>query len=407
MTASLKKKADENENQYLWRIGNLIDDGKIKNWESVLSIVNTELFGDDESHYKGESAYRKKYAAARDFYTDVFIRLNEDKSAKDLERKLKDLQNERYKIAAEKVEYTRFNRQRSRIELFNENIAREIQRFPTYMWFSSAEYKPKDNKEYVLTLSDIHYGAKFATENNFYDTNECARRFENLLKHMRTIIKERELTKIKVVNLGDEVQGILRMTDLQLNETSVVKAVVEVSKLISSFLYELCTMSCHVEYYSVPRSNHTQTRPLGSKASELVAEDLIYIINNMIKVSLENTDVAIFTGGDSDYIEVPVWNFHVIATHGHGIKNLGTYLQQISSYKREFIDYALVGHFHRFEVAPGTCAAFHDTEVVVAPSFIGSDPYAETLLKCSKPACLLLGFDKEKGLIETNKIIID
>ena len=127
--SSLKKKSNENENQYLWRIGGMIEDGYIKNWESVLSVVNEELFGSDSSHYKGESAYRKKYNAARDFYKDVFIKLGDDKATKDLERKIHELQTERFKVSAEKNELTRFNRQRSRILRAKEGPKLIIARF--------------------------------------------------------------------------------------------------------------------------------------------------------------------------------------------------------------------------------------------------------------------------------------
>ena len=34
------------------------EEGKYKNWESVLPMVNSELY-DDEAQYKGECAYRK------------------------------------------------------------------------------------------------------------------------------------------------------------------------------------------------------------------------------------------------------------------------------------------------------------------------------------------------------------
>ena len=310
--SSFKKKSNENENQYLWRIGNMIEDGYIRNWESILSVVNEELFGNDSSHYKGESAYRKKYNAARDFYKDVFVKLNDDKVAKDLEHKIHELQTERFKVSAEKNELTRFNRQRSRIELFNENIAREIRQYLDHPRLTP-QRTVNSSKEYVLTISDIHYGAKFATENNFYDTAECARRFEILLGETWKFINDKNIGKLKVVNLGDEIQGILRMTDLQLNEKPVVQAVVEVSQLISAFLNEISKL-CDVEYYSVPRSNHTQTRPLGSKASELVAEDLIYIINNFIKVALANVTNIKIVVGTSEWTALPYFRSPTILT---------------------------------------------------------------------------------------------
>lgn len=404
-----KKSRDENECQYLWRIGNYIDDGYVKNWESILSIINYELYGGDTTQYKGESAFRKRYAAARQFYKDVFaLEGVSDMSAK-IERQIAELETERHKINAEKIELSRYNRQRSRLELFYENISNVIKRFPEPPCILKAQDSPTESndKKYVLTIADIHYGSSFVTENNIYNVAECERRFECLLHGVANFAIKNNLREIAVVNLGDEIQGLLRMSDLQLNETSVVKAIVGISRLLANFLNEL-SKYCRVAYYSVPRSNHDQIRPLGSKANELAAEDVSFIINNYIKDMLaENSRVNVNVGVDGSYIDIPVFDFKVVATHGHNVKNTNTLLQQITTYRREFIDYVLMGHLHNKLTVSGNSATMYDTEVVVAPSFVGGDPYAESLMLCSKPSCLILGFDKKRGLDETHKIILD
>ena len=37
----IKKKTNETEEQFLWRIGQMIDSGKIENWKSINDIVNS------------------------------------------------------------------------------------------------------------------------------------------------------------------------------------------------------------------------------------------------------------------------------------------------------------------------------------------------------------------------------
>ena len=52
----LSKKPTETEEQYLWRIGQLVDSGEVESWESVNQTVNSEILGDDEEKYRTESA---------------------------------------------------------------------------------------------------------------------------------------------------------------------------------------------------------------------------------------------------------------------------------------------------------------------------------------------------------------
>ena len=55
----LSKNPTETEEQYLWRIGQLVDSGEIESWESVNQTVNREILGEDEEKYRTESAWRK------------------------------------------------------------------------------------------------------------------------------------------------------------------------------------------------------------------------------------------------------------------------------------------------------------------------------------------------------------
>ena len=60
----LKKLPNETEEQYLWKIGQLVDSGKVESWSSINDIVNKEL-GIDEDMWRDESSFRKRYQAAK------------------------------------------------------------------------------------------------------------------------------------------------------------------------------------------------------------------------------------------------------------------------------------------------------------------------------------------------------
>ena len=68
----IKKLSTETEEQDLWRIGQLVDSGELESWESVNQTVNKEILGDDETSYRKESAWRKRYKAAKKVYDNCF-----------------------------------------------------------------------------------------------------------------------------------------------------------------------------------------------------------------------------------------------------------------------------------------------------------------------------------------------
>lgn len=401
----LKRNFNESEEAYLWRIGQLVDSGQIDNWSTINNTVNSEL-GIDETKWRDESSFRKRYQAAKKFYDNVFISMFADNNTTELSELYNKIKTENYKKQALNLESNRLHRQMSRYELFAEQVANAITSLPLPELLPIAKSNHKSKKEYVLTISDIHYGACFDSLNNSYSPQIAKERFKILLEKTYEYIEEYQIEKIKVVELGDCIQGILRISDLKLNESTVVQAVVEISRLIAEFL-RMLSSRCYVEYYHVPSSNHTQTRNLGTKASELASEDLEYVIGNYIKDSLANNDrVIVNLNCGKDHIFVPIFDFNVIALHGHTIKNINTAINDLSSLHRMFIDYVLLGHYHERRIAIGNQSERADTEVLISPSFIGSDPYSESLYKSNKPACLMYQFDQEDGLIGTFKMLL-
>lgn len=385
-----KRASDETKEEYILRICGLKDVIGVT-WDRIAAIINENL-----GIERTESSYRKFYARHANG-----LPLNIDaETAQSL-----NIQSERNKLHTTKVELNRYLRHYSRFDLFYENIRDAIETLPP------PEVKPfpakASDKEYILTISDLHYGSTYTSENNRYSRDICRQRLNTLLGEVIEFVKYEGVEHLNVVSLGDTIQGILRLTDLQLNDIAVVDCVVEISRILAAFLNEL-TAYVYVDYYAVSAANHTQTRPIGSKASELATEDVERIIINYISDLLaDNGRACIHTDMSRDYIDFSVFDFQVIAMHGHQIKNLPTAIKDMSSVCQKFYDYMLLGHLHSAQELCVGERDEHNIEVLVSPSIIGSCPYSDKLLKGSKSAAKIYEFDERHGHTMTKTIILN
>lgn len=381
-------------------------------------LVDKTLSDEDYTDLS-EVAYGQRLSsdvARREFYgskqtLDIVNRdkesnVSEDSYIKEIELKKLELEKERQKLNATKVEYTRNIRQQSRFELFYENVKDAITTLPLpELYPVSCELE--EIKEYVLTIADIHAGANFVSENNQYSLDICKDRFDRLLGDTIKFVQDKGISKLKIVEMGDTIQGLLRVSDLKLNESSVVEATVFISRVISQFLNELSAY-CYIDYYHVPTSNHSQTRPLGTKASEIVSEDVEYVISNYIKDVLASNDrVTINLNIGKQYINIPILDFECAALHGHQIRDIKNSLKNLSQLHRKFYDFIFLAHFHGGSETVVGESIVGDSEVLVCPSFIGSDPYSDSIMRGSKAACKIFGFDYYNGHTETYKIVLN
>lgn len=399
----VKRYENENEESFIFRVCEAKGTDGLETWEDIANYLNDELGYDYTS-----SKYRKPYQ-----YTQKVVEGNKDRfydidtQIEELEALKEEIRKERYKLQTVNIERNRIDRQDARQELFYEQVADYIKvaQKPNLEIFQ----KKNNERKYVQTIADVHYGDIFVSTTNEYNQKIVKDRFEILLSQTIDFIKDKGLNEFTVVLLGDLIQGVLRCSDLQAQDTKVVKCCVEVADLIVDYITKLSAY-CNITLYDVIYANHSQTRYLGTKANSDMTEDLGYFIAMYIKKALSFNDrVIVKLPKENDlYLEIDnIFDFNIIALHGHQVKSIPNCLTDLSMKRRKFYDYALVGHLHSERTLTVGESALHDCEVLQSSSFCGTDEYADSLFKGSKGACEIYGFDKDFGKVETYKFILN
>ena len=378
----------------------------IGSWQDVANIINNIL-----GTAFTESKYRKNFRLYSEGYQDSQQKAIEEHNA-ELEKKLTEIKKERIKLQTLNAERNKLDRAEARKELYYEQVANTIPTLepPVFNDWNSEIAKIEDDikEEYLLTIADIHSGSTFKTDYNEYSPEIMIERFEELTQKIISFIKKHNCKTFHVVGLGDFIQGCIHMNDLKINDSTVVKATVQVSQAMAEFLNKISKYS-QINYYHVISSNHSQMRYLGTKASELMGEDMEYIIGHYIKDVLKNNDnVHVYVDEEAhDYKNLDIMGYNVVAAHGHQFKNLDNIINNLSSKLTISVDYLIIGHQHNHKVLTGNDSSTFDTEVLVCPSFIGSDPFADEILKGSKAAVMIYGFHEFEGHNETYKFLLN
>lgn len=398
----LKRLENESDEEVIYRI--CMAKEEVGTWNEVATALNN-ILGNEYT----ESKYRKQFQAFNKIMNANSNKiLQGDNYAEELENTRRELQKERIKLQTLNLERNRLNREEARQELFYELVGAVCEALPTPTFKSCADGYKKAI-DYVLTIADVHYGAEFVTVNNEYSREIVKQRFEYLAGRIKDFVKEKHLRTLYVVSLGDMLQGILRVSDLKLNDTSLVKCVVEFSQIMANFLNAISEY-VEVEYYHTLKANHTQLRLLNTKASALPEEDLEYVIGNIIKVLLANNDKVMVHLQDTPmgYVDIELSGHETLcAMHGHQIKNFENAIKDMEALTGRYYSALLLGHYHSGKEIPTNEGEFGDKEVLISSSFIGSDPYSESLFKGTKAACKIYGFNGAEGHIESYKIILN
>lgn len=404
MSDILKKLPEENEDQYIWKVGQAKDSGLIDStWEELTPRLNTEL-GIDETEWRGSSAFRKAYRWMQRAYDNVF-RQNGfiGTQGDELDIKMRELKKERAKIQTEKLEYNKWLREEARDELIAEHICNAIRELPTLDIPRPIQPEHFDRAG-VLLLADAHYGVDLKISGLFGETiNEYSPeifelRMWDLLNQVVYICKKEGFSSLNVYDLGDEVDGLLRVSQLWKLRYGVIESTVRYGRFITDWLNEL-THHVRVKYQMVSDSNHCQLRLLNQPKNTFKDENVSYVIQDKIMDRLGDNPNFEFVKNPTGYIyDYNVVGYSILGFHGE-CKNLEQTIKNFSRTYGTHIDFLVTGHkHHQMSSNVGI-----ESDVIGAPSLIGVDDYALSLHKTSDPGATLFVLEENKGkIIEYN-----
>lgn len=281
---------NETEDECLFRIGEAKRDGLLDlTWIEIADFFN-KTFRKDETEYRTESSYRKKFKNfidAKDMLVkSKFTEGGFDDQYRELEIKKRELEKEKIKLRDERIDYQKSLREEARMESFIELVERAF----------SANVKPFDyhpsliidsNEDMVVCLSDLHTGIEVKNWLNHYDTDILANR---LCKYLDEIKQIQELHKCKVCNVvlgGDMVSGIIHNQLRLQNNENVIEQVKIAVTYVGDFIANLAEWFEQIDVYSVS-GNHSRISP--NKDDHLKGEELDEMIPFCLKLQFQNNN---------------------------------------------------------------------------------------------------------------------
>lgn len=405
---------------YFMRIGS---QHKIYGWaklSQVFNIMSGKMKLDESCWRKWyqKEIYGESYKASR-FMPDTIDFVMEDipddpyETIADLRQNIKELEfirneaeeikKERMKLAEEKKEIARWLRELSRDELIMERICEAVKECVPIKFPKKLVSKSSNDKSYLLLFSDAHYGCEFRIDGlfgdiiNSYSPEEFEKRMELLLIKTVEYVKKNNIEVLNVWELGDQLDGMIRVSQIWKLRYGIVESAVKYAEYISNWLNEL-SKYVHVRY-QMTDGNHTELRQLGQPKGTFTKDNMGIIIRAFIKSVLDGNPNFTFVENSSGYAYSILSCNAVLGVHGE-VKNIDNAISEFSNAYETRLDYLLMGHVHH----SSSSEIGVRREVITVPSIVGIDDYSMKLKKTSNAGAKILTFDKIDGLINDYRI---
>lgn len=398
----LKRKTGENEEQFIWRLGQLKDSGLIElNWSEIAEIINKE-FRDDESEYRSESAYRKLYQYSKRFYeSGAFNRYSsEDEYLEELKKTKQEVYKEKQKLSDERTELNRRLREKARSESFVDMVARQVENVKPLDF----NYKEKEianvnsDNDLICHITDLHAGIEIDHWYNKYDMDILRVRLHNYLDQLFEIQSRHNSQNCYVV-IGEIISGLIHHELRIENNENVIEQFIIVSSMLSEFLAQVSKKFENVYVYTTP-GNHS--RVVANKDQSLRGENFDILLPHYLKASLQNYK-HIFIEDNLKDCDVAMFNVrgnNVFGVHGDKDEPVNV-VQRFTLIFGVKPDIVLMGHRHT-----NGLITIYDAKVIQSGCVSGSDNYCLDRRLKNRPE-QTISVVSEKGLVCIYDVKVD
>jgi len=255
---NLYKEKTENEEQFLWRLGQLKDNGEIDlDWSEIADVMNAEC-RDSETDYKSEAAYRKVYQSAKRFFdSGVFNKYEDGSYLEELREAALNVRKEKQKLFDERVAIRKIARESARNEVDLLNLEKLIKQNGEKIFPPITYNKTISNRDMVICLSDFHFGLDVSNHFGSYNAEIAEQRLRRYLEEILKLKEANNTENAYVLLLGDLLSGNIHLTVQLQNRENVTTQVQKSAELLSAFIYDLSKHFKEVAIDSVP-GNHSR-----------------------------------------------------------------------------------------------------------------------------------------------------
>lgn len=312
----IQRNENENECQFLWRLGQAKDNGTLDmSWQEIADIMNKE-FRDDVSEYLSEAAYRKPYQQANRFWNaGAFSKLSEDEYISELREAKHEIRKEKQKLFDERVAINKILREEGRRESMFDIVKRAIEEYQPVRFDYKPHIEQQSDNDLIIHLTDIHCGMNIDSVFNKFNLDVLKERLQNFLNEIADIQKMYNSENAYLIIGGDCIEGLIHLNARIEAKENLIQQIILVSDLISNFIYELSKLFNNVEVHTTA-GNHS--RSIANKDETTKGENFDLLIPYICKKDLKNVQNVVFKDNylDCDIATFMVRGYMVYATHG-------------------------------------------------------------------------------------------